>query len=285
MLITNVKAYDFEAAIRGMRNPKESWHLSDSKFGIDTIENIENGQDLKDVVQAWMEYPERALEFLGIDLNTKFAKPEYELKKYLLREGILHGDNSTQIYEYAFIGPADMNLMRSLIKGGSPHCKFMRQIPVSFDLTAPLYWWKEYDTYKVSTVANSTSQMHKIHTHAIDFDCFETDDFCRDLDVNGIPCYMPIATFLDFLEQLRLKFLETNDKRYWKELIRWCPQGWLQTRTVSLNFEVIRNMCFYRHSHKLNEWSGKDHPDLINFINEMKKLPYANALLFSSLEK
>lgn len=140
MLITNVKVYDFQAAIRGMRNPKESWDLSDSKFGINTLENIEESQDLKDVIQAWMEQPEMALEYLEIDLNTKFAKPEYELKKYLLREGILHGDNQTKIYEYAFIGPKDMKLMRSLIKGGSPHCKFMRQIPISFDLTAPLYW-------------------------------------------------------------------------------------------------------------------------------------------------
>jgi hypothetical protein len=159
----------------------------------------------------------------------------------------------------------------------------MRQIFVCVDITAPLYWWKEFDTYKVGTVANSTSTMHKLATTPITNDCFEIDDYDESIiETLNDPYLIQINGIIGLLEELRKKYLETKDKKYWKELIRWLPESWLQTRTVTLTYENLLAMCSkgQRRFHKLNEWSGQDNPLLPNFISWARILPYAPELIF-----
>lgn len=178
------------------------------------------------------------------------------------------------------IGENDFGLAQRLIKAGNEHRKFMRQIFVSVDITAPLYWWKEFDTYKVGTVANSTSTMHKLATTPITLDCFEIDDYDRNLsladnpeddnELNHISAFEEDVIMV--LENLRQKYLETKNKRYWKELIRFLPESWLQKRTITMNYENIRNMYFQRKNHKLTEWSE-------SFIKWVESLPYAEELI------
>ena len=180
-----------------------------------------------------------------------------------------------------------MQLAQRLIRAGGEHRKFMRQIFICVDVTAPLYWFKEMDTYKIGTVANSTSTMHKITSKEITKEMFEIDDYNGDLEVSdGFTVSNYVSLFIgSFLEKLREKYLKTKDKRYWKELIRWCPDGWLQTRTVTMSYENVFNMIHQRNSHKLNEWSGKDDQSKCNFIAWAKSLPYANELLFLEKEE
>ena len=183
-----------------------------------------------------------------------------------------------------------MKLAQTLIKAGPEHRKFLRQIFVSVDITAPLYWRKEFDTYKIGTTANSTSTMHKLTSKPITLDCFETDDINSDLIYYSIPEYAggpaenDIGMLSDFmieqLEFLRQKYLETKDKRYWKELVRWLPESWLQTRTWTANYEVIHTIVHQRKNHKLNEWSGQDDPSKMNFIKWARELPYAQYFIF-----
>ena len=212
MKFKNTKVFNFEGAMRGMRNPKESWHLNDT-----------TGEQ---------------------------------------------------------IGPNDLKLAKTLIKAGPEHRKFLRQIMVSVDITAPLYWWKEIDTYKVGTVANSTSTMHKLATTPITIDCFEMDDYCGTISVNGADekeyqLHCITSEFIDFLERLRLKYLETKNILYWKELIRWLPSGWLQTRTVTMTYENLFAMCSIgqRRFHKLSEWR-------VSFMDWARMLPNAKDFIF-----
>ena len=182
------------------------------------------------------------------------------------------------------IGPNDMKLIQSLIKGGPEHRKFMRQIFVSVDITAPLYWFKEFDTYKIGTVANSTSTMHTLEKSPITLENFEIDDYCgASLVYDDISFDLDVKDFIERLEWLRKKYLETKDKRYWKELIRWLPESWLQTRTITMNYENLFGMCSkgQRRFHKLNEWSGQDDASLENFISWARTLPYAQELIFA----
>jgi hypothetical protein len=173
------------------------------------------------------------------------------------------------------IGKNDLELMQKLIRAGTPHRKFMRQIFVSVDITAPLYWWKEFDTYKVGTTANSTSTMHKLASTPITKECFEMDDFEELQELCGVGYYIlnNWEQIVSDCEKLRQKYNETKDKRYWKELIRLLPESWLQTRTITMNYENILNMIEYRKNHKLSEWSE-------SFMNWVKSLPYADNLLF-----
>jgi len=157
-----------------------------------------------------------------------------------------------------------------LIRAGSEHRKFLRQIFVSVDITAPLFWWKEFDTYKVGTVANSTSTMHKLASTPITRDCFEMDDFSK------LPLFDNSTVWEQLifdLERLRKIYNETKDKRYWKELIRLLPESWLQKRTITMNYENIYAMIKSRKNHKLSEWSK-------SFIEWAESLPYAKELLF-----
>ena len=155
---------------------------------------------------------------------------------------------------------------------------------ISVDITAPIYWWKEFDTYKVGTTVNSTSTMHKLATTPITLECFEIDDYDDTLvttlpdgdeeDPGNWTMYSSEEpkSIIDWIESLRLAYLETKDKRYWKELIRWLPESWLQTRTVTMNYENVRNMYFQRKNHKLTEWSE-------SFIKWVESLPYAKELI------
>ena len=169
------------------------------------------------------------------------------------------------------IGKNDLELAQRLIKAGSEHRKFLRQIFVSVDITAPLFFFKEMDTYKVGTVSNSTSTMHKLASTPITKDCFEMDDYETELRKVNLPLIWQSLLFN--LETLRKLYNETKDKRYWKELIRLLPESWLQKRTVTMSYENIFKMVRERINHKLSEWSE-------SFIDWAKTLPYADDLIF-----
>ena len=177
------------------------------------------------------------------------------------------------------LGQNDLGLMQRLIKasvhdGNSSHDKFMRQIMVCVDITAPLYWWKEFDTYKVGTVANSTSTMHKLTSTPITLECFELgtlNDGEMKLDNYGCLKFA-YSQVIDLCESIRQEYLRTKDKKWWKALIRLLPESWLQTRTVTMSYENIRNMYFQRKNHKLTEWS-------VDFIGWVESLPYAEELI------
>ena len=212
------EVFNIEGAIRGMRNPLNSWDQSDSDFGVDP---------------AYFGHPG------------------------------------------PYIGPNDLDLARRLIKAGSDHRKFLRQIFVSVDITAPLYWWKEFDTYKVATVANSCSTMHKIHAKEIEVSDFSFEDFDLE-DVGGVQLAVH-DLFINVVadcEYLRKKYLETKDRKYWRALIQLLPESYNQKRTVTLNYETLRNIYGSRRGHKLSEWS-------VGFMNWIKSLPYSEELIMS----
>lgn len=214
--IRNIKTYGWEAAIRGMRNPMNSWDQSDSRF--------EKIQDDPGITQV---------EYFG---------------------------------NYAFtIGDNDRRLMCQLVAAGTDHSKFMRQIGVSMDITAPLYWWKEFDTYKVGTTANSCSTMHKIAAKEFTVDDFShehLDGVSRDMFVQNDKeqpyffCSFEDMLYIqvEALNKARELYLETKDKKYWWQLIQLLPSSYNQKRTVTLNYAVLRNQYHARRKHKLDEW-------------------------------
>lgn len=190
---------------------------------------------------------------------------------WLTSQGTLDTD-SLECGELFYIGPNDLSLAQRMIKAGTSDRKFMRQILVSVDITGPLYWWKEFDTYKVGTVANSTSTMHKLASTPITLDCFELDDYNDRLQlIDPQMLDVRVSSFIEDLEQLRQLYNQTKDKQYWKELVRWLPNGWLQTRTVTMNYEILRNIYSQRKYHKLTEWHS--------FCDWVKTLPYAEELI------
>lgn len=213
MKFENTEVWGFEHAIRGMRNPMNSWEKSDSGY-------------------------------VDKRFNDQFH-----------------------------IGPNDMKLMKNLISAGPEHRKFLRQIFISVDITAPLYWWKEFDTYKVGTVANSCSTMHKLKDTPITRDCFEMSghEYIPMVIDALVKTYDFWYWLIDALEYLRKKYLETKDKKYWYELIRMLPESWLQKRTVTMSYENVANIYSQRMNHKLTEWS-KD------FIQWADNLPYFKEL-------
>lgn len=283
MKFNNIRVYNFENAFRGMRNPKESWHKSDSLYGLGT----------------WDDAKEVAVKVLS-KYKSDSTISSQELGDFIHNIII---NISNDYYEYAAIGPEDMRLAQNLIKAGSEHRKFMRQIFVSVDITAPLYIWKELDTYKVATVANSTSTMHTIQNKEIDFNLFELGDYHPELPlIDDVNLGLRVECFLNDLEQLRQKYLMLMEeakktdseeeaeiirkeaKLYWKELIRWLPEGWLQTRTWTGNYENLLGICSkgQRRYHKLTEWSGEypDEEELRSFIEFARSLPYAKQFIF-----
>ena len=162
------------------------------------------------------------------------------------------------------LGENDVSLGKRLCTAGSDHRKFIRQIFVSVDITAPLYWWKEFDTYKVGTVANSCSTMHKIHSKP-----FELDDFSHDHMTAETEEQMKLI--VDYLEVLRNKFIETKDKKYWYDMIQFLPSSYNQMRTVTMNYENLTNMYYARRNHKLDEWH--------TYCDWIKTLPYAEEFI------
>ncbi len=162
------------------------------------------------------------------------------------------------------LGENDLGLAVRLCKSGTDHRKFMRQIFVSMDITAPIYWWKEFDTYKVGTTANSTSTMHKIHSKSFAMEDFSTDQLMEDTRAF-------FETMLSHLEKLRLLFLETGDKEYWYSIIQLLPSGYNQMRTCTFNYENLINIYNARKNHKLKEWH--------DFCDYVKELPYSEELL------
>lgn len=215
MKFENTEVWGFEHALRGMRNPKNSWDKSDS-------------------------------DWLFVEDEVKFL-----------------------------IGKNDMKLAQKLIRAGSEHRKFLRQIFVSVDITAPLYWFSEFDTYKVGTVANSTSKMHTLAHEPITMDCFETDD----MDSTALVFWEDL---IENLEGIRRLYNKKKDPAIWKELIRLLPESWLQKRTVTMNYENLLGMCSagQRRYHKLNEWSGINDNTKPNFIAWARTLPYAQEFIF-----
>ena len=229
------EVWGFEHAFRGMRNPKNSWDKSDSHFTI--------------------------------------------LDKDCTKKNIF------------IIGFNDLKLAKSLISAGSEHRKFLRQIFVSVDITAPLYWWKEMDQYRISVTTNSCSTMHKILSQPITKECFELTDYDSSLSlIDDEKLGTRVSCFIDDLEQLRQSAIiydknsknETSfskeereeykklSKQYWKELIRWLPESWLQKRTITMNYENIYSILHQRKGHKLTEWK--------EFINWAESLPNVKVL-------
>lgn len=226
MKFENTDVWGFEHALRGMRNPLNSWDKGDSGY-----------------------------------IDRRF-------------NDMFH------------IGKNDLDLAQRLIKACSEHRKFLRQIFVSVDVTAPLFWWKEFDTYKVGTVANSTSTMHKLANTPITIDCFEMDDFSNLDTEEGEYALREVQwrVLMSWLEDLRITYNKTKDKRYWKELIRLLPESWLQKRTVTMNYENVLNMYYHRKNHKLNEWSGKDDSSKTTFCSWVLSLPYAKEFFIEPFE-
>ena len=230
--ITNTKIFGYEAAIRGMRNPMNSWDKSDSGCGCSHEYEI----------------------FGNCDLCDKY------------------------------IGKQDYNLMLKLSKAGTDHAKFMRYINVTLDINAPLYWWKEFDTYKVGTVANSCSTMHKIHEKE-----FTIDDFsCEHLSYTSLEAYIGssyglLIHTIDMLNKLRNLYLETKIKpmkeeskraelmkKYWWQMIQLLPSSYNQKRTIQLNYQVLKNIYHARKKHKLDEW--------LEFCHWIESLPYSKLI-------
>ena len=168
------------------------------------------------------------------------------------------------------LGENDLSLATRLAKAGSDHRKYLRQIFVSMDITAPLYWWKEFDTYKVGTVANSTSTMHKIQAKA-----FERDDFSHDRMTDE--CLAVLDSVIAYLESERVRFNETKDKEPWHNMIQLLPSSYHQMRTVSLNYEVLINIYYARRHHKLAEWH--------TLCEAIEALPYAKELILVKEDK
>lgn len=170
-------------------------------------------------------------------------------------DSVFYSDFSCQI------GQNDLDLMKRLIKSGTEHRKFLRMIHVQFDVTAPLYWWKEFDTYKVGTVANSRSTMHKIAAKEFTIEDFSVEHLLAENTVY-------FGKTIERLNNARNKFLETKDKKYWWQMIQLLPSSYNQLRTVDLNYEVLLNQYFQRKDHKLDEWRI--------YCEQIKCFPYLN---------
>lgn len=227
----NVEIIGWEAAVRGMRNPMNSWDKSDSYIGVDC----------------------NACGRIEKDGYCYPADHREECKKY---EG----------YE---IGTNDMNLMKRLAAGGPVHAKYRRMIIVYVDITAPLYWWKEFDTYKVGTVANSCSTMHKIAAKKFTLEDFSYENLFNEPE-NGYFGRNAFSSLIDELNKARNLYLSTKDKKYWYQMIQILPSSYNQKRTVMMNYEVLCNIYHSRKDHKLDEWH--------DFCDWIKTLPYSKLI-------
>lgn len=221
--IENTEVVGWEAAIRGMRNPMNSWEKSDSRFN--------SLDDCGDCTHCNLRFDECPTQQIGHD---------------------------------------DLELMTRLRNAGTDHRKFMRMITVYVDVTAPLYWWKEFDTYKVGTVANSCSTMHKIHAKEFTLEDFSiehlNDD--RSAEVSNLEWFEYLIIHLN---RDRRRFIETKDKKYWWQMIQLLPSSYNQRRTIMLNYEVLANIYKSRRNHKLDEWHI--------FCDWIESLPYSELII------
>lgn len=258
--ISNAEVGGFEGAFRGMRNPKNSWDKSDSYFGFVG----EWFDEIDPVVDAWVYKEKPEVEWTSTeyyDLLDKYTN-------WLCDVGTI--DRFPEGFQAAFLGPKDLKLAQTLIGAGTEHGKFLRQIYVSMDITAPLYWWKEMDTYKIGTTADSQSTMHKLTSEPIT----GTDFSFSTLDSDIQTLY---AGAIWNCEWLRQKYNETHEEKYWKSLIQLLPSAYNQTRTWTANYAVLRNIYFQRKNHKLTEWH--------EFCDQIKTLPWAEELICFKGEK
>lgn len=222
MKFENTQVFNIEGALRGMRNPMDSWDKSDSHL---------------------CDYYEDCI----------------------IKSSAMCGNDMVD-YDCYIIGEKDLNLAQKLIKAGGEHRKFLRQIFISVDISAPRFWWSEFETYKIGTVSNSCSTMHKLSSYPITNDMFEyeaLDDFDEEYWFYTIK----------YLENLRLKYIETKDYSYFRRLKQVLPESFIQKRTITMNYENVLNIIHQRKNHSLKEWS-KD------FIEWTKELPYAEELLY-----
>lgn len=219
--IENLDVWGFEHAIRGMRNPMNSWDKSDSEhIGINT----------------WMS------------MNAAMTRSGYE------------------------IGPNDLNLMKRLYKAGPEHRKYLRQIFVSLDITAPLYWWKEFDTYKVGTVANSCSTMHKIAAKEFELADFSCEHLFGNKDELNIDDPIGILNIIiNMLNEWRAVYIEQKDKDQWWQMIQLLPSSYNQRRTITMNYENVISIIKQRSGHKLDEWN--------DFVDCLCQLPYITEII------
>lgn len=227
--VENIDVWGFEHAVRGMRNPMNSWEKSDSYVCVN-------------------------------------------LCGYCLNEAT---DRSCQKIHGFIVGDNDLDLMRRLYKAGPEHRKYLRQIMCSMDIVAPIYWWKEFDTYKVGTVANSCSTMHKIVAKEFELDDFSHEhliDYSIGIDKGHsiVPSYLLQAT-IDVLNLCRKSYLETKDKKYWWQLIQLLPSSYNQRRTITMNYENVISIIKQRTGHKLDEWNV--------FVEVLKGLPYVEEIM------
>ena len=231
--IENVEVFGWEAAIRGARNLMNSWKESDSRF---------------------------------FDFGSSEGAAEYKhfhtLGKEQVKLPMAEGERLGSVRD--LIGQEDYMLLMNMSKGGSEESKWRRMIHVQLDITAPLYWWKEFDTYKVGTVANSTSTMHKITSAPFSLSQFS----CDKMDDQTI---RHMQAVVDYLEELRLKYLDTKDKQIWYDIIQFLPSSYNQMRTCTMNYENLIGIYASRRNHKLDEWHV--------FCRFVEELPYAQELI------
>ena len=215
--IEHVETFGWETAVRGMRNPLNSWEKSDS---------------------------------------------------------LSYEDDEGATIDYLYnVGRKDKELMTSLVKAGTDHSKFMRMLGIAMDVVAPLYWWKEFDTYKVGTVANSCSTMHKIQAKEFTLDDFSHEHLIDEYWEDGFwesEWLDDLRTTIARLNRARNRFLKTKDKKYWWQMIQLLPSSYNQRRTVMLNYEVLRNQYHARKNHKLDEWH--------DYCKMLEKLPHSDLI-------
>ena len=234
--VDKIDIWGFEHAIRGMRNPMNSWKKSDS-----SVFNC-----------GYME------EFGNCTCNNCIFYREGD-PAFCFDSGF-----------FVHIGPNDMALMKSLYHGGPEHRKYLRQIMVSMDILAPLYWWKEFDTYKIGTTANSCSTMHKIHAKE-----FVVDDFSHDkLDEFGMAM---LSSIINYLNENRRYYISTKKREYWWQMIQILPTSYNQLRTVTMNYENVVNIIHQRKNHKLTEWN--------EFVDILSKFPLIKDIMDSEDEE
>ena len=249
--IENISTYGWETAIRGMRNPMNSWDKSDSYL-------------CKKCINCEVDPSDCPIDGTGEDIDKYYSNGCY------------------------IIGENDMKLMKSLFKGGTEHRKYLRFINVTMDITAPLYWWKEFDTYKIGTNCNSCSTMHKIHAKEFtldDFSCehlIDTDkvEIVKEdwVDVSPDESGYDEWDAIEFVKMIvralnvyRGRYLETKDKKYWWQMIQLLPTSYNQRRTIQMNYEVAVRMIEQRKNHKLDEWH--------DMVEVLLNLPYMKKIM------